>query len=75
MKSNGIAVGHLNGLPTAVLEAFSRLKRWSKSHVAVTDPGPKRRRGVSDTPDKPGKRKLASSIHDETLPPDTMESV
>ncbi|KAF2830347.1 hypothetical protein CC86DRAFT_160313 [Ophiobolus disseminans] len=75
MKSNGVSVGRLDGLPAAVHETFMRVKRWARIHVVTADNGPKKRRGSSTRRDKPGKRHLTSSAHDEFLPPDTLEAV
>lgn len=73
MKSNGISVVYLGGLPAATLETFTRVKRWARGHVAA-DSGSRKRRGTSTTRTSRGKRH-ASSPQEESLPPDTMESI
>lgn len=75
MKSNGISVGTLNGLPETLGQAFQRVKKWARIHIASADGGSKKRRGTSTERHTPGKRKPASSIDDESLPPDTLMSI
>jgi hypothetical protein len=75
MKSTDVSARRLEGLPEVVVEAFKRVKQWAKTHVAVTDAGSRKRRGTSTGQGTPGKRIPASSVHDEYLPSDTMESM
>jgi hypothetical protein len=75
MKSTGVSARCLEGLPEIVVEAFKRVKQWARTHVAVTDGGSRKRRGTSTGRGTPRKRTPASSFHDESLPPDTMESI
>lgn len=72
MKSNGVSVGQL---PATIVETFSRVKRWAKIHVAAAGVGSRKRKGSSTKGDRYAKRPFQSSEQEETLPPDTMESV
>jgi hypothetical protein len=75
MKSTGVSARRLEGLPEVIVEAFKRVRQWARTHVAVTDGASRKRRGTSTGRGTPGKRTPASSLHDESLPPDTMESI
>jgi hypothetical protein len=72
MKSTGVPVGKLDGLAEAVVQAFQRVKKWARTHVTGADGGSRKRRGTAPQRDTPGKRKHASSIEDDSLPPDTL---
>lgn len=75
MKSNGVLVGQVGSLPAQVLESFMRVKKWARSHIAVTDGGSRKRSSSSAKRDGSRKRHLSSSINEESLPPDTMEAI
>jgi hypothetical protein len=75
MKSTGNSARRLEGLPETIVETFKKVKQWARTHVAVTDGGSRKRRGTSTGRGSPGKRAPASSAHDDSLPPDTMESI
>lgn len=75
MRSNVVSVGHLGGLPPPVVEQFTRVKRWARTHVAANDSGSRKRKELSVGHDKSGKRRHTSPLPDDTLPPDTMEAV
>jgi hypothetical protein len=75
MPGIGSSGRRLEALPEPILEAFRRVKRWARAHIAVTDGGSRKRRGTSTGRGSPTKRTPASSAHDECLPPDTMESI
>jgi hypothetical protein len=75
MKNNGVSVGQVGSLPAQVLETFMRVKKWARSHVAVTDAGSRKRSGSSARRQDSRKRHLTSSVNDESLPPDTMEAI
>ena len=71
MKSTGVTIGKMEGLPEAVVQVFQRVKRWARTHVAGADGGSRKRRGTSTGHNTPGKRKAASLRNDDSLPPDT----
>ncbi|KAH6232057.1 hypothetical protein HBI53_025270 [Parastagonospora nodorum] len=71
MKSTGVTIGKIEGLPEPVVQAFQRVKRWARTHVAAAEGGSRKRRGTSTGHNTPGKRRLASSRNGELLPPDT----
>jgi hypothetical protein len=75
MKSSGVSVGQLGGLPAPVLESFGRVKRWARTHIAVNEGGSRKRKETSAGKDRLGKRRATSPLPDDTLPPDTMEAV
>jgi hypothetical protein len=75
MKSTGVLTGDIGGLPKETKEAFKRVKRWARTHVVMNDGGSRKRLGSSTGRNTPGKRERASSVQDESLPPDTLESV
>lgn len=72
MKGTGVYVGKMEGLPEAVVQAFQRVKRWAKTHVAAADGGSRKRRDTSTGRNARGKRKTVSSPTDDSLPPDTL---
>ncbi|KAK7186485.1 hypothetical protein DPSP01_002086 [Paraphaeosphaeria sporulosa] len=76
MSSGGISSRQLAALPAPVVTAFMRVKKWASAHVASDVSGRKKRKDDSRRSTRSVKRYLRSSdVHDETLPPDTMESV
>jgi hypothetical protein len=75
MKSNGGPIAKLYGLPDVLVQAVQRVKKWARIHVAGTNGSSRKRRGTSTGRHTPGKRKPSSSVHDESLPPDTLLSV
>jgi hypothetical protein len=75
MKSSGVSVGQLSGLPVPVFETFTRVKRWARTHVAVNEGGSRKRKETSTAKDRSGKRRVTSPLPDDSLPPDTMEAV
>lgn len=75
MKSGGVSVAHVGGLPASAVETFMRVKRWARAHVAGgTAVSAKRKAGPSEINDA-AKRVWSSSGADDDLPPDTMEAV
>ncbi|KAF2025837.1 hypothetical protein EK21DRAFT_75422 [Setomelanomma holmii] len=74
-QGNGTSNQQLGGLPPVVVEVLSRLKRWARNHVAVSNTGHKRRRGLSELHERLEKWKVASSLYNQSLPPDTLESI
>ena len=73
MKSNGMSITQVGGLPASVVEMFMRVKRWARTHVAGdTYNDRKRNRGFS-RPGNAEKQSFTSSAQEEGLPPDTME--
>jgi hypothetical protein len=75
MKASGVSIGQLDGLPAPFVETFTRVKRWARTHVVTTEVESRKRRGTSTGQNNAGKRKPTSSISDEYLPPDTLESI
>ncbi|KAJ4295618.1 hypothetical protein N0V90_007631 [Kalmusia sp. IMI 367209] len=74
MSGSVISTRQLGALPAPVLTAFTRLKKWANIHVASDLGSAKRRRRATDGSSRSPKRTLRSTdVHDETLPPDTME--
>ena len=73
MRSSGISVGQLGGLPAPVVEAFMRVKRWAKAHVASDSAGSRKRKGSATKQDKYAKRTFGNHDLDSSMPPDTME--
>lgn len=72
-KSGGMSVMQVGGLPASVVEAFTRVKRWTRSHVAGEPEHTRKRRDGSLRPGNAVKRAFLSSARDDDLPPDTME--
>jgi hypothetical protein len=75
MRSSGISVGQLGGLPAPVVEAFMRVKRWAKAHIASNIAGSRKRKGSISKQDEYVKRAFGNQDLDNSMPPDTMESV
>ncbi|KAF1939441.1 hypothetical protein EJ02DRAFT_468143 [Clathrospora elynae] len=73
MRSSGVAVGQLGGLPAVVVEKFMRVKRWARTHVASDHTGTRKRKGSATNWDNHAKRSLASPVLENSMPPDTME--
>lgn len=74
-SGRGISNRQLGTLPSPVVAAFMRVKKWATSHIASEIPSHKRK-DESQRSTRSSKRSLRSSnSHDEVLPPDTMESV
>lgn len=75
MKSNGIEIAHTGGLPRSAVEAFVRVRKWARTHIASEmNIAGKRKRSV-ERASQHSKRAQLSQDHDGWLPPDTMESV
>ena len=75
MSSSGISSRQLAALPAPVAATFTRVKKWANTHIASHRTVQKKRSNQSQRDSMPNKRVLrSSSRHDETLPPDTMES-
>ncbi|CAO2655598.1 Nn.00g044010.m01.CDS01 [Neocucurbitaria sp. VM-36] len=75
LKSSAVSVGHLGGLQAPINETFKRVKRWARTHVAADGVGSRKRKASSTKGDKYVKRTYPNLEHDESLPPDTMESL
>ncbi|KAI8935488.1 hypothetical protein NX059_008058 [Plenodomus lindquistii] len=75
MKSNGVEMAHTSDLPTATVAAFLRAKRWARTHIASESTNAHKRKGSAMSGERHAKRTLSSPDHDESLPPDTMESI
>lgn len=74
VKSSGMSVVKIGGLPGSVVEKLTRVKRWARSHVVGDADKLRKREGDPSRPNRAAKRSLGSSARDEDLPPDTMES-
>jgi hypothetical protein len=75
LNNEGARIGQLGGLPVSFVEAFTKVKKWARTHVAPADVGTKKRRDTSSGHARSRKRKHASSHEDDSLPPDTLESI
>lgn len=73
MKSSGMSVAQVGGLPASVVETFMRVKRWARSHVAGEPQHTRKRKGGPSRSENAAKRPFLSSARDDDLPPDTME--
>ncbi|KAH8725084.1 hypothetical protein GQ44DRAFT_616744 [Phaeosphaeriaceae sp. PMI808] len=71
MKNTGGSLRQLGDLPATVIEAFTRVKRWARIHVAASNGGSRKRKVSRNTQE----RKPTSSFQDEYLPPDTLEAI
>ncbi|KAG9189970.1 hypothetical protein G6011_06838 [Alternaria panax] len=65
----------LGGLPAPVVETFKRVKKWTKMHIASDTAGSRKRKGSATKQGKFAKRTYQSRDLDDSMPPDTMESV
>ncbi|KAH6633328.1 hypothetical protein C7974DRAFT_169493 [Boeremia exigua] len=74
VKSNGMPVAQLGGLPALVGDILTKVKKWARYHVAGERDMVKKRKGGFSEVGKMAKRSFTSSACDEDLPPDTMES-
>lgn len=74
MKSNGSSAVHSGKLPAPVDEAFARVKKWARIHIASDSAGPRKRKG-SVPKDDYVKRPFEASTFDASMPPDTLESI
>ncbi|KAH7396790.1 hypothetical protein DE146DRAFT_51177 [Phaeosphaeria sp. MPI-PUGE-AT-0046c] len=75
LRSGGAPAVQLDSLPNAFTEKLNRVKKWARTHVAMTDGGTRKRRGTSTEHRRSSRRRPASSTNDESLPPDTMDSI
>lgn len=75
MKSNGISPVQSGGIPISVTEAFMRVKKWARVHVASESVGLRKRKGSIMKQDDHAKRAPANCHLDDSMPPDTMESI
>ncbi|KAF1977324.1 hypothetical protein BU23DRAFT_550654 [Bimuria novae-zelandiae CBS 107.79] len=74
MSGGGISSRQLGALPAPVVTALMRVKKWANTHVASDTASRKKRKDESEISSRFTKRFLRSSdMHDEMLPPDTME--
>ncbi|KAI4949620.1 hypothetical protein J4E91_005360 [Alternaria rosae] len=74
-RSNGISAAQLGGLPVPVVEVFKRVKKWARLHIASDGAASRKRKGSKTKRDKDTKRTFAARDVDDSMPPDTMESV
>ena len=66
-----LSAKNLRLLPPSIAQRLKQVSRWSKSHVAAGRAPRKRREGLRSGT----KRPHSPSVHGDTLPPDTMESI
>ncbi|KAJ5027905.1 hypothetical protein PSV08DRAFT_405009 [Bipolaris maydis] len=74
MKSNGISAAQPGRLPAPVDEAFTRVKKWARMHVASDSGGSRKRKGSAPKQDDFAKRTFGTRGLDDSMPPDTMDS-
>lgn len=74
-RSSGASMLKVNGLPEVLVDKINKVKKWARTHIAASHGGTRKRRGTSTEPRRSSRRRPASSFNDESLPPDTMESV
>lgn len=75
MRSSGVSVAQLGELPASVAEKFMRVKRWARAHIASDAAGSKKRKKGTTKEDRLTKRSTSAHELDDSMPPDTMESV
>jgi hypothetical protein len=75
MKSNGTSAIQSSRLPAPVDEAFTRVKKWARIHVASDSAGLRKRKASSTKQDDFAKRAFEPRDLDDSMPPDTMESI
>lgn len=75
MKHTGTLLTRIDTLPRPVIEAFTRMKTWTRTHLAV-DPTHTMKRPL-DAPDGKfhTKRYSRGLEYDDHFPPDTLEAV
>jgi hypothetical protein len=74
-RSGGGSSAHPGGQPAPIVETFKRVKKWAKMHVASDTAGSRKRKGSAAKQEKYAKRTFTSRDIDDSMPPDTMESV
>ncbi|CAA9956468.1 hypothetical protein PTMSG1_00076 [Pyrenophora teres f. maculata] len=74
MRSSGVSVAQLSGLPAIVTEKFMRVKRFARMHIASDAAGPKKRKKGATQKDTFAKRSISAHDLDDSMPPDTMGS-
>jgi hypothetical protein len=74
MRSSGVFVGQLGGLPATVVETFMRVKRWARAHIASDSTSIRKRKGSAIKLDKLAKRTFTNHDLNSSMPPDTMEA-
>jgi len=74
-RSNGVSAAQLGGLPVPVIEVFKRVKRWARLHIASDSAGSRKRKSSQAKQLEDTKRTLTARDIDDSMPPDTMESV
>ena len=71
-RGDGLATIHRGALPTTIVEAFIRVKRWANEHVVSNS---RKRKGTAGRKESQSKRLLEGSTQsNEDLPPDTLEA-
>ncbi|EDU40858.1 hypothetical protein PtrSN002B_008790 [Pyrenophora tritici-repentis] len=75
MRSSGASVAQLDGLPAFATEKFMRVKRFARMHIASDAAGSKKRKMDIPQKDTFVKRRISGHDLDDSMPPDTMESV
>jgi hypothetical protein len=74
-KGGAGSSAQLGGLPAPVAETLKRVKKWAKMHIASDTAGSRKRKGSAAKQGKYAKRTCQSFDVDDSMPPDTMESV
>lgn len=75
MKSNGTSTAQPARLPASLDEVFARVKKWARMHIASNNAGPRKRKGSAMKQTDSVKRTIGNRDLDDSMPPDTMESV
>jgi hypothetical protein len=74
-RGNGVSTAQLGGFPAPVVETFKRIKQWAKLHIASNNASSRKRKGSKAKQDEYAKRTFTTRDIDDSMPPDTMESV
>lgn len=74
MKSNGISATQPGKLPAPIQEAFTRVRKWARMHIASDSGGSRKRKGSAPKQDDFAKRTFGTRDLDDSMPPDTMDS-
>ncbi|RMZ74663.1 Nucleic acid-binding OB-fold [Pyrenophora seminiperda CCB06] len=75
MRSSGVSVAQLGGLPVSVTERFIKVKRWARTYIASDTAGSKKRKKGTTNNDNLANWSISAHNLDDSMPPDTMETV
>jgi hypothetical protein len=74
-RSNGISSAQLGGFPAPVAETLKKVTKWTRMHIASDSMDSRRRKASKAKQDEYAKRTFATRDVDDSMPPDTMDSV